>query len=185
MSTVGRFMELDKTIHKIAHLLVDVESANVENAQTAQNICKLLYYTERNPLSQPDDNRISGNNPAPTFETIGDSMEYIMNKRVLLVPRVPAQTERGSFIVVILDDFRLSENGQFKPHTIMFDILCHHDHWLLNSSLRPYVIMQQIDDLFNNRKLSLGKLQFSTGKSVVLTPTMLGYSLVYDNVTIN
>jgi hypothetical protein len=185
MSTVGRFMELNNTIHKIAHLLVDVENANEKDAQVAKKICKLLYYTEKNPLEQPDSNRISENKPSPTFETIGDSMEYIMNKRVLLVPRVPAQEERGSFIVVILDDFRLSENGQFKPHIIMFDILCHHDDWLLNNSLRPYVIMQQIDDLFNNRKISAGKLQFFTGKSVVLTPQMVGYSLVYDNVTIN
>jgi hypothetical protein len=108
-----------------------------------------------------------------------------MNKRVLLVPRVPAEDERSAFIVVIIDDFTLSSNKQFKPNRITFDILVHHDDWLLENSLRPFVIMQQIDNIFNGRKLSIGNVEFFSGRSIVLTPQMIGYSLIYSNVQFN
>ena len=185
MTEVGRFMDLDVLLRNIAHLLVDVENSDTNVAQKAQKLCKLLYYTETNPLVQPTQARIDSGNDYPTFDTASDARKYIINERVLLVPKVPAPEVRGSFIVIILDDFYLSENQQFKPHTIKFDILIHNEDWLLDNSLRPYVIMQLIDDIFNNRRLSIGKLQFTTAKTIVLTPTMLGYAMVYDNVTIN
>ena len=185
MAITGRFMDLDLLIRNIAGYLVDVNSSDIKLATSAKNICKLLYYTEKDPLSQPTQNRIDAQKPVPTFNDIQDVTEYIMNKRVLLVPRVPAEDERGSFIVVILDNFKVSENKQFKPHKIVFDVLVHNDDWLLNNSLRPYVIMQEIDNIFNNRKLSIGNVEFVTGDSIVLTPKMIGYSLVYANATFN
>lgn len=178
----GRFLELDDLIRKIAQFLIDVENSDPVVAESAKKICQLLYYTERNPLEQPDDKRIASGHPAPTFDTIQEAQQFIMNERVLLVPRVPAAEERGGYIVVIVDDFTLSSNKQFKPQRITFDILVHHDDWLLDNTLRPFVIMQQIDNIFNNRKLSIGNVSFYSGRSIVLTPQMLGYSLVYNDV---
>jgi hypothetical protein len=182
---VGRFIELDNLIRKIAHLLIDVENADQNVAESAKKICKLLYYTESSPLLQPEKGRKIEGNPAPVFDTITDAKEYIMNRRVLLVPKVPAEEERGAFIVVIIDDFTLSPDGLFKPNVIKFDILVHYDNWLLTNSLRPFLIMQQIDNIFNNRKLSVGKVEFAGGKGIVLTEKMLGYTLVYSDVNLN
>ncbi len=179
----GRFLQLDDLIRKIAQNLVDVEHSDPKIAASAKNICKLLYYTEKNPLEQPQGKRLSDNEP--TFDTLSEAHQYIMNKRVLLVPRVPAEDEMGAFIVVIIDDFTLSPNKQFKPNRITFDVLVHHDNWLLQNSLRPFVIMQQIDNIFNNAKLSIGNVEFFSGRSIVLTPQMIGYSLVYNNVDFN
>jgi hypothetical protein len=180
---IGRFIQLDNLIRKIAHNLVDVENPDPKIAASAKNICKLLYYVERDPLKHP--NSTTRTEPKPTFETLDEAHEHIMNKRVLLVPRVPAEDERSAFIVVIIDDFTLSSNKQFKPNRITFDILVHHDDWLLENSLRPFVIMQQIDNIFNEKKLSIGKVEFYSGRSIVLTPQMIGYSLVYSNVEFN
>jgi len=185
IATTGRFMDLDDLIRKIAQSLIDVESSDSKIAESAKKLCKLLYYTEKNPLAQPDAKRIAGGNPYPTFETLDEVHEFITNKRVLLVPRVPAEDERGSFVVVIIDDFTLSQNKQFKPRRITFDILVHHDDWLLDNSLRPFLIMQQIDNIFNNKKLSIGNVEFESGRSIVLTPQMIGYSLVYSDVSFN
>jgi hypothetical protein len=185
MTEQGRFMELDRLIRKIAEYLIDVENPDDVVATSAKNICKLLYYTEPDPLSQPDQTRIAGNNPAPTFETTSETKEYIMQKRVLLVPKVPAMEERGSFIICIIDDFVPSPNEEFKPNSITFDVLCHNEDWLLENTLRPFVLMQQIDNIFNNRKMSVGNLKFSGCRSIVLTPSMLGYRLVYSNVAFN
>ena len=186
---IGRFLQLDSLIRKIAQNLIDVENPDTKIAESAKKICKLLYYTEKNPLEQPnivERSKVdSSNTDHPTFESLSDAHQYIMNKRVLLVPRVPAEDERGSFIVVIVDDFTLSANKQFKPSRIMFDVLVHHDDWLLENSLRPFLIMQQIDNIFNGRKLSIGDVEFYSGRSVVLTEKMIGYSLVYTNVDFN
>jgi len=185
MTETGRFLDLDKLIRKIAEYLIDVENSDAIVAQSAQKICKLLYYTEKDPLIQPQSLRTNSGNPSPTFETLAEAQQFILGKRVLLVPRVPAEEERGSFIICIIDDFTLSPNKQFKPNKIIFDVLCHHDDWLLENTLRPFVIMQQIDNIFNNRKLSIGNIEFGGCRSIVLTPTMIGYQLVYKNVSIN
>jgi hypothetical protein len=185
MSERGRFLELDRSIRKIAEYLVDVENSDPVVAESALAICKLLYYADKNPLSQPDDNRLNADRPSPTFETIEEAKEYILGQRVLLVPRVPAQEERGAFIVCLIDDFTLSSNKFFKPNKLSFDVLVHHDDWLLDNTLRPFVIMQHIDNIFNNRKLSIGSLEFAYCRSVVLTPAMIGYNLGYRDVNYN
>lgn len=178
-------MQLDDLIRNIIHSLVDVENSDDKLAESAKKICKLLHYTEKNPLEQPNQNRIDSGKSSPTFEVLDDVNEFIINKRALLVPRVPAEEERGSFIVVIVDDFSLSENKVFKPNRITFDVLCHHDDWLLTNSLRPFLIMQQIDNIFNGKKLSIGNIEFVSCRSIVLTPTFMGYNLVYKNVSFN
>ena len=178
-------MQLDDLIRKVVQSLIDVENNDQKVAESAKKICKLLYYTEPNPLEQPTQKRADEGHPCPTFETLAEAHDFIMNKRVLLVPRVPAEDERGSYIVTIVDDFTLSENKQFKPNKIMFDVLCHHDDWLLDKSLRPFMIMQQIDSIFNNKKLSIGNIEFANCRSIVLTPTFMGYNLVYKDVAFN
>lgn len=184
---VGRFLELDRVIRKIAQDLTDVEHSDPKIRESARKICKLLYYTEKNPLEQPTDERKNRDPvvPCPEFITLTEAKTYIIDKRLKLVPQVPAEEERGAFIVVILDGFNLSENKQFKVNRIVFDVLCHEDDWLLDNSLRPYLIMQQIDNIFNNKKLSIGKVEFDSARSVVLSSTLLGYNMVYKDASFN
>ena len=185
MKEVGRFAELGTTLKKIIQLLVDVENPDTVLAESARKICKLLYYTDTNPLEQPTGSSLNPDHPRPTFETIADAKEFIVGERALLVPRVPTPDERGAFIVVIADNFTLSENKQFKVGTLTFDVFAHYDNWELDDNLRPFLIMQQIDNIFNNRKLTIGRVEFKTGKTIVLTPYLLGYQLVYHDVAFN
>lgn len=185
MSTTGRFTTLGTTLQRISHMLLDVNNPDEKIRQSARNICKLLYYTEDNPLEQPTGTPLNPDQPRPTFEDIQDVRDHIIRKRVLLVPRVPLEEERGAFIVAIIDNFTLSENKQFKVNTLIFDVLTHYDNWHLEDNLRPFLIMQEIDNIFNNRKLSIGRVEFNTGRTIVLTPYMLGYQLVYRDVTFN
>ena len=90
--------------------------------------------------------------PRPEFNDLKDVRDHIINQRILLVPRIPAPEERGGFVVVMIGNFSLSENKQFKVNRLIFDVLAHHDNWLLDDNLRPFVLMQQIDTIFNNRK---------------------------------
>lgn len=77
-----------------------------------------------------------------------------------------------SYVVAIIASYtQNSANGEFKLATIRFDIACPYDEWVLNEhSLRPYLIMQEIDNMFNGAKLAgIGTLQFIRTESVVLT----------------
>ncbi len=169
----GRFSNLGNMIKKVGRLLVDVENDDIIIRENAIKICKLLYYTVPDPLN------FKPGEYDPKFETREDVEEYILHKRILLVPRIPPPEERGGFIVVIADDFRLSDNKKFKVNTLTFDVLCHYENWILKDSMRPFLIMQCIDEIFNNRKLSIGNVEFYSAKTIVLTQYLLGYQLIY------
>ena len=183
--SVGRFIELGTLLRKMTNFLTDVNNPNPKFAQAATNLAKLLYYTESNPLQQPIGQPLNPARPTPLFNNIKDIRDHIINKRILLVPRIPLPEERGAFIVAMINNFSLSENKQFKVNQLIFDVLAHHDNWLLTDNLRPFVIMQQIDTIFNNRKLSIGQVEFKTANAIVLAPHIMGYQLVYSDVSFN
>ena len=140
-----------------------------------QTICRLLKYQTKDPLelidpktgkSQPD---VKG--------------EELINKQILIVPKIfDDSTEKMSYITAIFDDYVVNTlNPEFKVSTLRFDIACPYDEWILNAhTLRPYLIMQQIDTEFNGRHLSgIGNLQFWRADNLTLSPWIGGYSMRY------
>ena len=106
-----------------------------------------------------------------------------MGKQILIVPKIfDENTEKMSYVTAIFDDFVVNQmNPDFKISTIRFDIACPYDEWLLDEgSLRPYLIMQEIDEMFNQAKLSgIGNLQFHRADALALSPQIGGYSMRY------
>ena len=104
--------------------------------------------------------------------------------QILIVPKIfDENTEKMSYVTAIFDDFRVNQfNPDFKISTIRFDIACPYDEWLLDEgSLRPYLIMQEIDTMFNQAKLSgIGNLQFHRADALALSPQIGGYSMRYE-----
>lgn len=137
-----------------------------------QNLCKLLYYTTKNPLLEPD------------FET-----DILMNKNIRVVPKIPNfETENGSFILIVLDDFIVdSKNNNFKVATIRFDIICPIENWMINSdTLRPFAIMSEIDKMFNNLRINgIGTLTLTGAERIILSASESGYSMVFTNYEFN
>ena len=91
-------------------------------------------------------------------------------------------TEKMSYIVTVFDDFSiLASNNEFKVSTVRFDIACPYDEWVLNdTSLRPYLIMQEIDNMFNQSKMQgIGNLNFWRADALTLSPWLGGYSMRY------
>ena len=135
---------------------------------TNKRICRLLKYQVRDPFSEkyPD----------------VDGSELI-NKQILIVPKIyDDSTEKMSYITAIFDDFVVNMlNPEFKTSTVRFDIACPYDEWLLNErSLRPYLIMEEIDQMFNEAKIAgIGTLQFYRADPLALTPWIGGYSMEY------
>lgn len=133
-----------------------------------QNICRLLKYQVRDPFSDK-------------YEDV-DGVD-LLNRQILAVPKVfDASTEKMSYIVAVFDNFVVNQfNPEFKISTVRFDVACPYDEWVLDeNSLRPYLIMQEIDNMFNQAKLSgIGNLQFHRADMLTLSPQIGGFSMEY------
>lgn len=149
---------------------------NVANTlMSNRTLCRLLKYQTRDPFSEIDP--VTGK---PQPDVLG---EELIHKQILIVPKVfDDSTEKMSYIIAVFDNFVVNPlNADFKISTMRFDIACPYDEWILNdTSLRPYLIMAQIDQMFNGSSLAgIGTLQFYRADSLVLSPWIGGYSMVY------
>lgn len=109
-----------------------------------QKICRLLKYQSKDPFLDKDP--VTGKDQ-PDVDGID-----LINKQLLIVPKIfDDKNEEMSYIVTVFDDFTVNQlNPEFKITTLRFDIACPYDKWLLNArSLRPYLIMEEIDKMFN------------------------------------
>ena len=140
-----------------------------------QRLCRLLKYQTKDPFKDVDP--VTGKEQPDV-----DGVELI-NKQILIVPKVfDDSTEKMSYVISVFDDFVVNQlNPEFKVSTVRFDIACPYDEWILNEhSLRPYLIMQEIDTMFNEGKLAgIGTLQFYRADNLTLSPYIGGYSMRY------
>ena len=141
----------------------------------SKKICRLLKYQTKDPFLNQDP--ITGKDQPDV-----DGIELI-HKQILIVPKVfDDSTEKMSYVISVFDDFTVNQlNPDFKVSTVRFDIACPYDEWILNgNSLRPYLIMEEIDTLFNGKKLAgIGNLQFYRADNLTLSPYIGGYSMRY------
>ena len=134
-----------------------------------QNLCRLLKYQVRDPFDKEKYQDVDG--------------VELLNKQIMIVPKIfDDSTEKTSYIVAIFSNFITNAlNPDFKISTIRFDVACPYDEWVLNDkSLRPYLMMQEIDNMFNGAQMAgIGTLQFVRADGLVLTPQIGGYSMQY------
>ena len=155
--TQRRFAVMGDNVFKVADKLI-----------SNQRICRLLKYQVRDPFSEslPD----------------VDGTE-LLNKQILITPKLyDTDTEKMSYLIFVFDDFVVNSlNPEFKVSTVRFDIACPYTEWMLDdNSLRPYLIMEEIDKMFNGAKLSgIGNLQFNRADQLTLSPQISGYSMRY------
>ena len=135
-----------------------------------QKLCRLLKYQVRDPFD------------ADKYPDV-DGVD-LLNKQIMIMPKIfDDSTEKTSYVVAMFSNFVTNAlNPDFKLSTVRFDIACPYDEWVLNDkSLRPYLMMQEIDDMFNQAQMAgIGTLQFVRAESIVLTPQIGGYSMLYQ-----
>lgn len=135
-----------------------------------QRLCRLLKYQVRDPFDKEKYEDVDG--------------VTLLNKQIMIVPKIfDDSTEKTSYVVAIFSNFVTNAlNPDFKLSTVRFDVACPYDEWVLNDhSLRPYLMMQEIDDMFNQAQMAgIGTLQFVRAESIVLTPQIGGYSMLYQ-----
>ena len=114
-----------------------------------QNLLKLLYYTDKDPLSQPD----------LTQEQIQNE---VFEKLVKIVPRVGPKETAHSLITLRISRARgLESNNEFKNVYMSVEVFVPMTQWIIkDTNLRPFAIMGEIQESLDGKKIEgLGKLQ--------------------------
>ena len=135
-----------------------------------QRLCRLLKYQVRDPFDEEKYENVDG--------------IYLLNKQIMITPKIwDESTEKTSYIVALFNTFVTNMmNPDYKVDTIGIDVACPYDEWVMDGqSLRPYLIMEEIDKMFNGAQMEgIGTLQFVRAESIVLTPQIGGYSMLYQ-----
>ena len=157
--TQRRFAVMGTNAFKIANKLMQ-----------DQDICRLLKYQVRDPFDTEKYENVDG--------------VLLLNKQIMITPKIwDESTEKTSYIVALFNTFTTNIiNPDYKIDTISFDVACPYDEWILDGqSLRPYLIMERIDQLFNGAEMAgIGTLQFVRADRNVFTPLIGGYTMQYS-----
>jgi hypothetical protein len=161
---LSKFSQLNQDINRVLDKLV-----------SNQDLCKLLYYTNDSPLDESDIQDTSSLLyslifPYPiSVETFKDDDGNPIAKTI---------------INILFDDFELGKtNNKFKSSKLVFIILCHTSLWRLSdSTLRPFCILDQIDQMFSDQRvLGIGKGEFNGWRISWANDDYVGYKFVVKN----
>lgn len=120
----------------------------VSRLMANENLMKLLYYTDMDPLSKPN-------------LTEEQKREEVFKKLVKFVPRVgPREVERPIVSIRMVSGREDSSNNQFKNVAISVESFCPLEQWTIkDENLRPFAIMGEIQRSLNGKSIDgLGKL---------------------------
>ena len=135
-----------------------------------QNLLKLLYYTDKDPLSHED----------LTQEQI---QEEIFEKLIKIVPRVgPKETAHSVVVLRIARGRGLVTNGEFKNVTISLETFVPMTQWIIKgTNLRPFAIMGEIQKSLNDKKIEgLGKMTGGDFDLNFLTEEVSAYEQIFS-----
>ena len=113
-----------------------------------QNLLKLLYYTDKDPLSHDD----------LTQEQI---QTEIFDKFVKIVPRIgPKETAHSIIVLRIARGRGLVSNKEFKNVMFNIETFVPQTQWIIkDTNLRPFAIMGEVQKSLNGKKVEgLGKI---------------------------
>lgn len=121
----------------------------VSRLQANQNLLKLLYYSDKDPLSNAD----------LTAEQIKN---LIFEKLIKIVPRVgPKETAQSLISLRVVNGSINNENDQIQDVGLAIEVFVPLTQWIIkDSNLRPFAIMGEILKSLNNKNVNgLGKIQ--------------------------
>ena len=141
----------------------------VTRLQSNQDLMKLLYYTGKDPLSEPD--------LTPT-----QIVHEIYEKLIKVVPRVgPKETAQSIIVLRVVRGTANPGNGEFRDFTINIEVFVPLTQWMIkNSNLRPFAIMGEIHKSLNNKTIDgLGKMVGGEFSINFLTEEISCYEMAY------
>ena len=114
-----------------------------------QNLLKLLYYSDKDPLSHED----------LSEEVI---KEEIFEKLIRVTPKLPPQGDAKSQIGLrLVKGIPNEENGEFREIYFSIEIFVPMTQWIIkNTNLRPFAIMGELENSLKGKRVNgLGTIQ--------------------------
>ena len=161
---MGKFSELNENINKVLMKLIE-----------SQNLCKYLYYDTTDPLS--------GSDISDTTSLLYDKV-FPYPTPISVFKDADGIPTASSIINVFFDNYTLGKtNNKFKNGKLVIRVICHMDLWKLDTSqLRPYCILNEIDEIFNEQRVvGIGKGEFESCRLILEDENYSGYALVYKD----
>lgn len=151
-----------------------------ENAQKVmqrllsnQNLLKLLYYNDKDPLSQPD----------LTSEQIQNE---VFNKLVKIIPRVgPKETANSIVSIRFVRGRRNPANNEFENISIAIESFVPLTQWIIKgTNLRPFAILGEIQKSLNGKTINgLGKIVGGDFDLNFLTEEISAYEQIFSLIS--
>lgn len=138
--------------------------------QSNQNLLKLLYYTEPDPLNQSE----------LTQEQI---KKEIYEKLIKIVPRVgPKETAKSIISLRVVRGRPISSNTEFENTSIAIEIFVPLTQWIIkDESLRPFMIMGEIKNSLKDKKINgMGKMIYTGYDLSFLTDEISCYEMTFN-----
>lgn len=164
---MGRFEKLNDDIQALADKII-----------ADQDLCKLIYYPDNNPLDQPDIN----------------GKKYVMDKRLLLfTPKIPLAEEEGTYVSIFPTNIRLVPNrgSQFVTCLLIFDIYSHYqvrsiyykdERDNIKKGDRVALIMDKIESIMESIGFSLGDSELDGARVISNNNAIFsGYEISYKD----
>ena len=140
-----------------------------------QNLLKLLYYTDKDPL----------NNEDLTEDQIHSE---VFEKLVKIIPRVgPKETAKSIISVRVVNGIQNMENNEFRNFTLNIEVFTPLTQWIIkNESLRPFCIMGEIQSSLLNKTINgLGKIVGGDFSLNFLTEEISCYEMEFSIIDYN
>ncbi len=121
----------------------------IKRLMANQKLVKLLYYTDPDPLNQPD----------LTPEQI---REEVQERLIKITRRVgPKETSHSIVTMRITRARKNLENSEFKDVNISIEVFVPLTQWIIKDvQLRPFAILGEIQESLDGKKINgLGKLE--------------------------
>lgn len=134
-----------------------------------QNLMKLLYYNDKDPLAHGDLSK----------EIIKTE---IYGKYLKILPRVGAKEDANSIVIVrVMRGATNYENSEFQNITIGVEVFVPMTQWIIkDSNLRPFCILGEIQKSLNGKVINgLGKITGGDFDLNFLTDEMSCYESKY------
>ena len=151
--------ELGRNLQKIVNRLI----AN-------DDLIKLLYYTDENPIEhQP--------------LSLEDKNKLVFEKLIKTVPRVGTKDTANSVVVVYVQKAnRIAGNKEFKNVRILVDVVVPLTQWyIMSDNLRPFAILGQIQNSLNEKTVNgLGKISGGDFELNFVTDDVICYQQSFE-----
>lgn len=142
----------------------------VKRLQSNQNLLKLLYYSDKDPLSQQD-------------LTPDEIKSNIFEQQLKVIPRVgPVETAKSIISLRVVRGVINKVNNEFVNIGIGIEVFVPLTQWIIkDSNLRPFAIMGEIQKSLNGKTINgLGKLVGGDFQLNFLTEEFSCYEMEFE-----